>query len=52
MIECKHIWEEDERFEEGGAIMLFGKIGEVQEETRVICNKCGAYNYLPKRDFV
>ena len=48
--ECKHEWIEDERFKSGGVIMLFGNIGDVHEETRVICRKCRAINYIKRND--
>ncbi len=47
-MKCDHIWEEDERFKEGGVTMLFGTIGNVQEETRMICKNCGSIKYVPK----
>jgi len=45
MKKCNHEWEEDERFKDGKIIMLFGKIGNVKRETRMICKKCGAIKY-------
>ena len=45
MTECEHEWKEDERFKGNGVIMLFGNIGDVNRESRVICKKCGAVDY-------
>lgn len=44
-MQCLHEWEEDERFASGGVIMLFGKIGDIKRETRMICKKCGEVKY-------
>ena len=43
---CNHEWIEDELFKSGAVVMLFGNIGDVQRETRVICKKCGMVNYM------
>jgi len=43
---CKHEYKEDERFKGDGIIMLFGNIGDVKREVRVICDKCGNVDYL------
>lgn len=45
-MKCKHKWEEDERFEDGGIMMFFGKVGEVKRETRMVCKNCGAFDYI------
>ena len=45
---CEHKFEEDERFKSGGVIMLSGPIGKVEQETRMVCKKCGRIDYVPK----
>lgn len=48
-MECEHDWKEDERFASGGVMMFAGKIGEVEQETRMVCGKCGAIDYVKTR---
>ncbi len=48
MIECKHDWKEDELFKSGAVVMLFGDIGNIDRETRMVCFKCKAVNYVKK----
>ena len=50
-MECKHEWVEDEMFKSGAVTMLFGNIGDVNEETKVICKKCGEWDYVKKCSF-
>lgn len=45
---CKHEWEEDELFASGVIGMVSGKIGELKEETRMICSECGKVKYQEK----
>ena len=48
MNKCNHNWKEDELFKSGACVMLFGDIGDVNQETRVICKKCGCVDYIRK----
>ena len=46
--ECKHIWKEDEMMASGTVMMFGGTISDMGEETEVICEKCGAIDFVPK----
>ncbi len=48
MSECKHQWEEDEFFAEGGVMMFTGKMGNIHQETRMVCKKCNKIDYIKK----
>jgi hypothetical protein len=45
---CEHAWIEDELFGCGAVKMFYGDIGDVHEETRMVCHKCGAVDYIKK----
>jgi hypothetical protein len=47
-MKCNHNWKEDEHFKQGKVIMFFGDIGNVNQETKVICSKCGEIDYIKK----
>lgn len=46
--ECEHKWKEDEMFASGAVMMFGGGVSDVGQETRVICENCGAVDYTPK----
>lgn len=49
---CEHKWKEDEMFASGAVMMVSNAGGEhsldMGHETRVVCEKCGAADYVPK----
>jgi len=47
-MKCEHKWKEDELFKTTAVTMFFGGIGEIEEETRVICQECGEVDYVKK----
>ena len=44
-MKCEHSWIEDPLFKSGVVVMLFGEIGDINQESRFICKKCGEVNY-------
>lgn len=49
--ECKHKWKEDELMACGAVMMFFGGVDDLGEETKLICEKCGAIDFVPKNIF-
>ena len=45
--ECKHRWEEDPMFASGAITVICGDPKNLVRETRLICEKCGAVDYVP-----
>lgn len=48
-VECKHHWAEDEMFACGAISMISGDPQNLSEETRIVCDKCGEADYVPKK---
>jgi formylmethanofuran dehydrogenase subunit E len=46
---CQHHWSEDEMFACGAITMIGGDMQNISEETRIVCDKCGESDYIPKR---
>lgn len=46
--ECEHKWKEDEMMACGAIVMMAGTIDDMGEETKVVCEKCGAMDFVPK----
>jgi len=50
MTECKHEYEEDEMFKSGCVKMICGGMGNLNEETRMVCKHCNDVKYMVKDD--
>ena len=47
---CRHNWKEDPMFASGAMTMVSGSPKDLGEETRMICGKCEAVDYIRIKD--
>ena len=47
---CKHNWKEDEMFASGVIKLVVGSPKDLEEETMVVCQKCGETKYVKVKD--